>query len=197
MKTDSKCPIETNREDGQIGEGVFVAYEWILREDDARTLCRMYIGTSSAGPILLYDADGSDKWDGVQHSDFRHGAWTPLYSRGDYGKSYACGGQWSGHTLNLVGYLRQDLNFGPQIIIGGRMMPVPDGVAGDGELISLDCKGGWAIWYQSALEALRARLTPGQIQASTLPQKTKKHLASNESELIIEFVREVVDAYKI
>lgn len=65
--------------------GIHTAWEWIdspSNDYSAGTLCRMYIGTASAGPLAMYDAGRNQ--------------WQALKSRGNYGKRYACGGNWSG-----------------------------------------------------------------------------------------------------
>lgn len=51
------------------------AYEW----DSKGHLLRIYVGSKYHGPMLAW----------------YEGKWGNLYSRGNYGKNYACGGNWS------------------------------------------------------------------------------------------------------
>lgn len=90
-----------------------------------------------------------------------------------------------------------DEPLGEHIVLGGELIPAPEGIKGEVSITSMCVNGAWAIWYQSALDALNARLTPEQIQASDLPQVTKVHLGLNESQAVIDRVLEVVEAHKI
>lgn len=178
-----------------------MAYEWIMREPAPRELCRIYIGTRLAGPILQYDAASEDKWDGSAHRHMQ-GAWTPVYSRGDYGRNYSHGGHWSGHTNNLltsigVAPLHQPKDMTCELgCFGGEIISLPGEIKGDISMMDLDCSGSWAIWYPSAIVALRARLSPAEIQKANLPPKTKIHLGLNETLNIIDLVFEVIQAHK-
>lgn len=68
--------------------GVDMAFEWChdpmagLRQGE---LVRIYIGTRSAGPRAMWHR-GDRKW-------------SRLASRGNYGKNWACGGNWSGDRM--------------------------------------------------------------------------------------------------
>jgi hypothetical protein len=162
----------------------------------------MYIGTKAAGPILQYDADGSDKWDGANRRDFSRGAWTPIYSRGDYGKRYAFGGHWSGHNNNLLMSVgidplhKSEDQSSEVILLGGEIAVPPPGIARDATITDIDCSGSWAIWYPSASQAIEARLAPEQVQQASLPEKNKVHLGHNETQHVLDMVREVIAAHK-
>ena len=96
--------------DGQIGDGIYIAYEW--RDDPVDgDLVRIYIGTKQAGPILQYVSDGHGLWDGHNRRDFEGGAWTPLYSHGNYGHNYPCGGTWTGHSLGIHPSIQHAYNY--------------------------------------------------------------------------------------
>lgn len=193
-----RAPIKATREDGKVGVGVYVAYDLRHPSDGPAELCRMYMGTRPGGPILQWDADGTDRWTGRERHSFPTGAWTPLYSRGAFGRNYACGGHWSGHTLHLRG-VKDRVAKGERMILlpEARMMVAPPGISDDGTLYDLPCEGGWAIWYATASEALAARLGAEQIAVAPLPKATRDHLAEREGEEIVRNVRDVLDAYKL
>ncbi|NJO00402.1 MAG: hypothetical protein HC880_00805 [Bacteroidia bacterium] len=211
--------INNPSKDGQIGDGVYAAYEWIVPDFGPRRLCRVYIGTRAAGPILQYDAPrelirtaAEDEYDlpasnhhynGREHVLYPDGAWTPAYSRGNYRRNYACGGNWNGHNRNLHHNIQRAYNTPDEtwqqdmVMIGSNMVPAPDGIAPDGTLTSIDCSGSWGIFYKSAADAMRYRLSRAEIATSTLPRITKNHLIKKETDDVIARVMEVVDAYKL
>ena len=189
--------------DGQIGDGVYTAYEWRGDPID-RDLVRIYIGTKQAGPILQYVADGNDLWDGRNRCTFEGGAWTPLYSHGNYGRNYVYGGTWTGHSLAIhpsiqsaYNYARKDEHVGDITRIGKDITILPKGIKGEVSLTSLDCSGSWSIWYQSALEALDNKLTRRQIQDLHLPHNGQDHLWRNETDEVMLRVHETVETYNI
>jgi hypothetical protein len=70
---------------------IHTAWEWRddpSSEDRTGMLCRLYIGTKSAGPVAMYDADS--------------GIWSELKSKGNFGKKYACGGNFSSHRISGI-----------------------------------------------------------------------------------------------
>jgi hypothetical protein len=72
-------------------EGIHVAWEWRndpTAEEQAGQLCRMYIGTVEAGPVAQWDADD--------------GQWYELKGRGNHGKRYAFGGNWTSTKVSIV-----------------------------------------------------------------------------------------------
>lgn len=150
--------INSKRPDGQIGDGVYVAYQW----REGHEIVTMWIGTRQGGPILQWTANGADLWDGAVRREFPGGAWTPLYSRGNYGRNYACGGNWASQTLNRLGQAspRKDVTT-ELLVVEHEIVPLPSGlkgVQGDITQIDMDCSKGWSIFYDTAGEALRARL---------------------------------------
>ena len=183
-------PIINKRPDGKVCDGVYVAYE---RSGDK--LIRMYIGTDTGGPVLQWDADGRGKWDGMQTIDFPAGAWTICYSRGNYGRNYACGGTWSSHTLHVIGRAqRAPVDCGDLLAVGqGDLLALPHGIKGDVNVQSISCDGSWPIWFATASEALAARLTPEQVQSAILPAGAKENLHREN----IAAVRELLEAYKL
>ena len=69
--------------------GIHTAWEWRddpTAEEQTGSLCRLYIGTEQHGPVAMYDAD-QDQW----HA---------LNSRGNFGKRYACGGNFSSKKVS-------------------------------------------------------------------------------------------------
>ena len=188
------------RPDGQIIPGVFIAMSYDV---NTRQLINLFVGTKQSGPMLQFNDDGSGLYSGrgrdLQDSHFPDGGWTNAYSNGNYGKNYSHGGTWSGHTKSLHPSIavswdgtqgREDIET-ELIGIGDSLEPLPYGIKGDITQIDLDCSGSWAIWHNTAHEALSARLTVEQLRESSLPDKAKKHLIPNEAaslELLWEFV---------
>jgi len=69
--------------------GIFTAWEWAddpSAEMECGKLIRLYIGSRDKGPLAQWDA----------HNNI----WYELTSRGNYGKRYACGGNWQAKKLN-------------------------------------------------------------------------------------------------
>jgi hypothetical protein len=190
-------PIVSKNENGQIGLGVYVAYQWRHPAEGGREIVRMWIGTE-AGPMLAWDADGAAKWDGEQTKDFAIGAWTPLYSRGDFGRNYACGGHWSSHCGHMLGTKAKPNKVTRCVVLPGDapLFAVPQGIEEDVTVHDLSCEGGWAIWFATAGEAMRARIYGHAAQGLQLPAKTKINLA-RETDEMREAVWDVLRAYSL
>jgi len=197
----TNAPIIAARRDRQVNDRVYVAYQ--TREGG--DLIRMWIGTVGGGPTLQYDVDGTDKWDGRTRRDFPRGAWAPMYSRGDYGRNCACGGHWSSHSryvCTMSGVAGDSVT--PCVAVPAEsgaditLMPVPpDSVEPDITITDIDCSGGWAIWYETAHEALAARLPAHKIRHAKLPRKCIDHLTIHETAEDIDRLREVIEAYNL
>ena len=185
--------IKNARPDGKIGNDIYIAYSL----DDSGNVVYAWIGSRQCGPMLQYAEDGNYKWDGATHRDLPDGAWTPIYSRGDYGRNYACGGHWSGHTNNLIGVARKPDTITELIVLGNQVVTLPAGINGDITQREIDCTGSWAIFFESARETLDQMLSVAEIAGVFLPQKTKNHLAINYTSEVHEALREVIEAYKI
>ena len=68
--------------------GIYTAWEFRddpAAEEEAGSLCRLYVGTVQDGPLAQYNA--------------YDGQWYELKSRGNFGRRYACGGNWSGKKV--------------------------------------------------------------------------------------------------
>lgn len=170
--------------DGMIGDGVHVAYEW-----SQGSLIRAYIGHAAIGPCLQYDVAGRF-YTGNTHLP-RRPIWYNCYSRGNYGRKYALGGNWSGHCRGLH----------PRIMAQHRpttdepaVRAVPDGSV---MMIEIDCSPGWSIGYHSASQAWADRLTPAEIQTANLPVLTKQHMAMHLTSDVIGCIRDVIEAYQL
>jgi hypothetical protein len=200
--------------DDKIGDGVYIAYQWT----DGK-LTRLYIGTKQCGPMLQYDlynpgdyGQGVDvtiadtvttvlhgtHYDGDSQRYFLAGAWTNLYSRGNYGRNYAFGGNWSGHTKNLINpnWQRKDKT-SELLTTGNDVITLPKGIKGNTQQIEMDCSGSWSIFYDSASEALNNRLSIDKIQHTMLPALTKNHLQKNETPNDIDNLLDVIEAYNL
>jgi len=186
--------------DDRIGDGVYVAFEWI-HVNGQNKLSRIYIGSKACGPMLQYDSDGKNKYTGESHNAFKNGCWTNCYSRGNFGKKYACGGNWSGHTNNLHPRLKLspiiDKKHEMMLDDGNNVIPIPDGIKGDISVTDMDCSGSWSIWYSTAREAIDARLARIEIFESSLPMITKNHLIKNQTHQVIDAINDVIDAYNL
>lgn len=207
----------------QIGDGIYIAFEWAYN-GDTRKLCRIYIGSKTCGPILQWfkpsitpdetesttiamlgkeaTINAWDLYDGKNKVYFKYGAWTTLYSRGDFGKNYAYGGHWSGQTKSLLssvgqGVWKADDKVTNTLTINNQPVELPDGIKGDSQLIDMDCSGAWTIFYKTAKEALSARISYEQIKLSCLPDITKKHLQKNETQDMLDRVKEVMEIYNL
>ncbi len=182
--------------DDKIGDGIYTAFEWFEKR-----LVRLYIGSKINGPMLQYDANGHGKYDGKQEVNFESGCWTNCYSRGNFGRKYAYGGNWSGHNKYLHPKLKLSpiINESIELIIAGngQALILPDGIAGEIKRTNMDCSGGWSIWYMSARAALLARLKGEEINESTLPNITKLHLFKNETQLVLDALNDVTESYKL
>lgn len=195
----------TQHNDGQVGDGVYVAYQWILRDNAPQELCRIYLGTRQCGPMLQYDHPGRRRkhYNGRDEDYYRDGAWTPIYSRGNFYKNYACGGNWSGHSRNLHQsiaklYDQPDKTISQRgIIAGDNILEVPRGVEADVVLTSMDCSGSWSIFYNTAADAMRYRLDINEIATASLPKKSKDHLLIFDTVNNRDKLMEVINAYKL
>lgn len=207
--------------DDRIGDGIYVAYEWTTNEN-GRRLRRIYIGSRINGPMLQYDACDEYKdlartridlmgvstiiedgtyYDGTDRVHFPGGAWTNLYSRGNFGKSYAYGGTWSGHTKNLHPRLKvspiADKSKELLVIDEDNIIDLPGGIKGNVTVTDMDCSGSWSIYYGSAREALANRLRRSEITEAILPAQTKSHLLKNETQEVLDCLNDVIEAYKL
>ena len=200
-----------HRGDGQIISGVYITMTY--RDN---TLIWLYVGTKASGPMLQYQPDVNGVYDGKKHVDLTgdnvdagvvpdrnlwpDGAWTPIYSRGDYRRNYACGGHWSGHTRNLhpaVGdQTRHDRKSECLVADGGALLRLPDGIKGNVSVTKCDCSLGWPVWYPSAREAIDARLTPTEIASAKLPQASKTHLIPHEDSSVA-LLHELIEIYNV
>jgi hypothetical protein len=179
-----------NLPDDHIGDELYIAFEWVIRENEERKLCRIYIGSKTNGPMLQYNADGIDMYTGRMHVRYKNGCWTNCYSRGNFGKKYAFGGNWSGHTKNLHQKLKLSpiINEETPVIINGEKA---------GTVTDMDCSGSWSIWYTTAKAALIARLKKEEIAESSLPDITKQHLLKNETHKVLDCLNDVIEAYEL
>jgi len=182
--------------DGIIGDGVHINFA--VRDNG--DVAWAYIGTVQSGIILQYAAPGN-YYNGVEHVDFAGGAWTPVYSRGNFGRNYASGGNWSGHSKALHqriadGDVQSDEHCEALIVPGADMICLPDGMAGDIHITEVDCSMSWAIHYHTARKAMEQRLTALEIAESSLPSMAKKNL-TKETSIVIANVMDVVDTYKL
>lgn len=207
--------------DDRIGDGIYVAYEWATNEN-GRRLSRIYIGSDTVGPMLQYEPYDNDLYgdamtirtmgvdttvehgtyyNGVERVYFLGGAWTNLYSRGNFGKKYAYGGNWSGHTKNLHPRLMtspvKDKNKELLVIDGDNYIDLPDGVKGNVSVTDMDCSGSWSIYYGTAREAIANRLKRSEIAESSLPGITKEHLLKNETQAVLDCLNDVIEAYEL
>jgi hypothetical protein len=139
-------------------------------------------------------------YDGEKERIFPAGAWTPVYSRGNFGKKYAHGGNWSGHTKNLLAsvmHIERPADKTSSVIgLGNGFQELPDGIQGDVEMTEVDCSMSWSIWFDTAAEAIKHRLNPVEIQKSSLPDVTKKHLLTKTNDIITR-VMEIIDVYDL
>lgn len=162
-----------------ITDGVFFVAENRLCRDNS--LVHAYVGHKQCGPMLQY-ASAGEFYDGFDHVNFTNGAWTPIYSRGDFGKNFACGGNWSVHSKSTHPRLMVSPSVDTQtelLVVDGELMELPTWMRGDITKIEIDCSPGWPIFYPTALDAIHNMLRPYEISASSLPWKTKKHLTTN------------------
>jgi len=193
------------RPDGQIIEGVYIAMQY---ETSTKALINLFIGTKDSGPMLQYSEDGEGKYNGhgrdMEDSCFESGAWTTIYSHGNFGKNYAYGGNFSGHTKNLHPSIattwrgtqeKEDIE-NEFIMVGNEPEYLPYGIKGEITETDLDCSGGWAIFYVTAQDALDNRLAVDEIQDGLLAEKTKRHLISSESDSILK-LQELINLFNL
>ena len=79
----------------------------------------------------------------------------------------------------------------------GNQIILPDGIKGEVGVTEMDCSGGWSIWYGSAKNAIANRLKKEEINKAVLPQITKQHLLKNETQLVIDALNDVIEAYEL
>jgi hypothetical protein len=169
---------------GVIGDGVHVVYEWAQG-----SLIRAYIGHEAIGPCLQYDVCGrhytGDTWLSSRP------VWYNCYSRGNYGKRCAHGGNWSGHNRDLhPRIMAQHLSTTDE--------PAKDWTPdGSVQMIEVDCSTGWSLTYTTAAHAWSDRLTPIEIQQANLPITTKQHMALRLTPDVIGCIRDVIEAYQL
>jgi hypothetical protein len=203
--------------DDRIGDGIYVAYEMCEKR-----LIRLYLGSKTNGPMMQYvpydnDAYGQGSeisvmgksihvgpdtlYNGYDNVIFLGGAWTNCYSRGDFGKKYAYGGHWSGHTKSLHKRLLispiKDEHSELLVVPDLGLIELPNGIKGDIGLTDMDCSGHWSIWYATARGALDERLTRDEIPQSALPDISKQHLLENETGLVLDALSDVIEAYNL
>lgn len=201
----------------QIGDGIYIAFQW-----SAKRLCRIYIGSKQCGPMLQYEAydnanykdrviieiaetttlvEHGTLYNGHEQVTFLGGAWTNLYSRGNFGRKYACGGNWTGHTKNkhprlMLSPIKDKKS---EFLVDGdnNIMNLPAGIKGDIGVTQVDCSGAWSIFYQTAKEAIENRLTGNEIAESTLIDPVKQHLLKNQTLLVLDALSDVIEAYNL
>lgn len=191
------APILNQRPDGKLSDDVCVSYQ--VR--NGSEIVRMWIGVRPGGPVLQWDANGRDKWDGWQRRDFANGAWTLCYSHGNYGRNYACGGTWSGHNITVAGLPSKTRDIKSNLIVctaGAEtvLLEAPDGIQHDMVCQEIEPKDSWAIWFNNARDALSCRLRGKALQAAPLPIKAKNCDAQVTGH-VWQQLEEVVQAHKI
>lgn len=193
--------VEINRRsDGQIAEGVYIAIQ--TRISDSQ-LINFWLGTKECGPMLGYNE--------------YYNMWTPLYSRGNYGENYACGGNWSSHAVSLLNTRRlgkkgywhgkdkvSNNNPGDKehcmICDDGQLLMLPEQVKisnPDIKAIDIDCSVGWTIFFPSASDALEDMLVLSEIQISSLPTKTKALLQTGMYNIVRQRLLDLVKTFNL
>lgn len=198
-----------------IGDDVHIAYQWV-----GGRLSRIYLGTRQSGPTLQYDAPSdysdvpnyemagkalphpSQHYDGNDHVTMPDGAWTPIYSRGDYGRRYAYGGHWSGHCRSLhrsiASRCRPTVSKVSEIILtDDGLIEMPPGIDTSLTMTDIDCSKAWAIWYPTAMEAMDARLSRDEIVDASLPVKSRTHLIQTETDIVRDRINDTIIAYNL
>lgn len=182
--------------------------------NDQRDVVYAWIGTKHTGPVLQYSLPGSyyagidyqnegfdyDPDDGM--FNFPDGAWTPCYSRGNFGKNYSHGGNWSGHTKGLHPRIADGCkpnNISRELLAvpGTEIVALPEGIKGNITQMSLDCSFGWSIFYTTAKKALVHRLSQPEIAESSLPEISKRFLLASNVENVMENLTDSIDTYKL
>ena len=196
------------RADGQISQNVYIAASY---NSDTCELMHLWIGHRYCGPMLQFSGDGKNKYNGVvgserdnciDHSNYPDGCWTPIYSRGNFGKNYSHGGNWSGQIRGLhprIGDQRTHDETTEIMLLpdNGGIIPLPDGIKGELSMTDIDCSVAWTIWYPSARRAMDARLSNQEIIQSTLPTNAKAHLAQHQTTDCIAIINEVINTFKL
>lgn len=183
-------------DDGLVGMDVAISYA----VNENRDIVYAWIGTRQTGIILQYSGPGN-YYNGIDHVDYPDGAWTPCYSRGNFGNNYSRGGNWSGHAKHLhlriaAGDTRNDIKTELLAVPGAEIIALPEGISGDIVKTDIDCSFSWAIFFKSAKTAMEDRLSQIEIAESTLPPITKKFLGGNIDNTIAN-VNDVIDTYKL
>lgn len=207
-----KLIYANQRDDGQLSAGVYIAMQY---DCDTGHLAHLWIGTPETGPLLAFhegfkETEKTINVKGVEVSTKRaecynsSSSWSPVYSRGNYGKEYACGGTWSGHCRNLLkSRLIGEPGSGDQVTQGvmadGKYIAMPKGtgIEADVQATSFDCSSSWSVWFNAASEALNDMLDSDEINRSSLPQKTKDHLLRCDYDAVQKRVREVMEAFEL
>ena len=211
-----------NLPNDQIGQNIYIAFEWSRVEGQDRKLTRIYLGSKTNGPMLQwfkpsisYDDDYEYEievfgfrevikpyylYDGIIQREFPSGGWTNLYSRGDFGNKFAHGGHWCSHTKNRHPRINVSPSKNKTIELlnfdGVEPLVLPSGIKGNVSATSMDCSGSWTIFFDSAMEALNQRLTTDEIN-ETMPDVYKRHLLKNETQSVLDSLRYVLEAYEL
>ena len=82
-------------------------------------------------------------------------------------------------------------------LLGDTAITVPEGIEHDVTMTELPCEDRWAIFYDSAREALDGRLSREQISRAQLPRRTIEHLHAHETAEVVFNVRDVLRAYNL
>ena len=186
------------RNDGQIAQDVYISANY---DCDTLQLVHFYLGHRYTGPILQYSEDGHCKYNGVDHTDHECGAWTPIYSRGNFGRRYAFGGNWSGHCRSLHpragDQTRRDKKVDIILLDDNKFAAMPDGIATDLTMHDIDCSLEWSLWFSTAQRAMEERLTTAEILESSLPDVTKRHLSATQTPECVGAINEIINVFKI
>jgi hypothetical protein len=184
------------RKDGQISEGVYIAMQY---DADSVELVRLFIGTPETGPMLQFDDRPFDTARGC----YSINGWTPIYSRGNFGRNYSHGGNWSGHSRNLttsrlIGEPPAGDSVSEAVVSDGDVIPLPKcGIKGDISATSIDCSGSWSVFFETAKEALDDMLTGDEIKTAKLPEQSKKLLSAPAAAQARQRVAEVIKAFDL
>ncbi len=88
--------------------GVEIAFERYAEGENKGKLTRIYIGTKWHGPVLSWTGEG----------------WCNLYSRGNYGKNFICGGNWSAEHKKRFPTIAEALEHRDYVVTGLKMTEV-------------------------------------------------------------------------
>lgn len=205
--------------DDRISDGIYIAYEWSFAGSE-RNLIRLYIGSKECGPMLQYTApyerlietetkvtimelttevNINTLYNGKEWVHFLSGAWTNLYSRGDFGKKFAFGGHWTNHAKHRHPRIADGWspnNKTKQLLALDEGIEVlPEGIKGNVGVTEMDLQGGWTIFFSTASEALSNRLTVAEIMESDMSNVTKKHLYRTQTYAVMENLKDVINTY--